>query len=196
MGAGSRRGAGRARDVEQAAGRGQASGEKRCAPGVQVGLAGQLDIERSSRRAAARSSGGASLPTLEAKATCPRSRSTLARCSSSSVPGLGGGQQPEGFVELACLQASLGGQQSPIGAPGRVQRQSDRSLQERRGRAQPTARPGPAGRPFELGGDGFVRSRAQRRRGARPGGRGRPRGRWPRPGPGGPPAARSAGAER
>ena len=107
-------------------------------------------LSGSSRLAAFSSSGGASLPSPEAKATWARSRSARALLELVERPGLRRLQQFQGLAERAGLHAGLRRGQDAFGMPRRIGGQQHRPLQERRGRGQPAAGLRPARRALQL----------------------------------------------
>ena len=161
-------GPGGAGDLQQIVGARQMPGEQRCLVGVQVGLAGQVQVERlqplgrlqqQRRRVAVQPRGERDLP---AQQVSPGALQLIQR------PGLRHGEQVQRLAERAGPQAGLRRGQRAPGPARRIGRQRRRPLPERRGGGQPAAGLGPPGRPFELGGDVLIR----------PG-----RGRGPVPGP-------------
>ena len=184
---------GGAGDLQHMAGAGQMPGEPRCLVGVQVGLAGQVQVERlqppgrlqqQRGRVAVQPRGERDLPAQQVR---PGALQLIQR------PGLRHGQQVQRLAERAGPQAGLRRGQHAPGAARRIGRQRRRPLPERRGGGQPAAGLRPA-RPT-------VRARRPRphpdrprpRPGARPAGPGRPAGRWPRPAPRAPPACPGPG---
>ena len=145
-------------DLEQIAGAGQLPGEQGRHPGGQVGLAGQVQVERlepagrleqQRRRVAAQPRGEHDLP---AQQVHPGALQLIQRS------GFRRGQQLQGRPERAGLQVGLRRGERPLGPAGGIDAQQHRTLQERRGRGQPAAGLGPVRRPLQLGRDLFVRA--------------------------------------
>ena len=143
-------------------------GEQRCLVGVQVGLAGQVQVERlqppgrlqqQRRRVAVQARGERDLPAQQVR---PGALQLIQR------PGLRHREQVQRLAERAGPPAGLRRGQRAPGAARRIGRQRRRPLPERRGGRQPAAGLRPPGRPFELGGHVLIRTR---------------RGRGPVPGP-------------
>jgi hypothetical protein len=117
--------------VQIAAGR-EAAGVQCSGPRVQIGLAGECAVERlelpcrlqeQCRGSAARASGEGDLPAEQAD---------LGTFEVIERAGLRRGRQLQSRVERAGLQIRLRGHERALGPPGRVSRQRDRALEERR----------------------------------------------------------------
>jgi hypothetical protein len=139
-----------ARDVVQAARARQPPGEQRRAPRVEVGLTGELGIER------VEGLGG------------PKEQRRRFAAAALRVPGLGAQQVQAGALKLvqrttlccrdqaarhvnrARPQAGLGGGKRSLSAPRRVVGQGNRPLQKRGRRGQPAALFRPPGGALEL----------------------------------------------
>ena len=135
------------------------SGDGRRAPGCQVGLARELQVERlepprglqQQRRSIAgktRSEGK-----MTAHQVHPGALELIQRA------GLRRGHEPESRLERAGLETRPRRGQRALGSPRRVDRELDGSLQERGRRGDAAASLRTAGRAFELGGDLLIGSR-------------------------------------
>ena len=132
------------------------SGDGRRAPGGQVGLARELEVERlepprglqQQRRSIAGKTRGEG--ELAAHQVHPGALELIQR------PGLRRGHEPERRLERAGLETRLRRGQRALGSSRRVDRELGGALQERGRRGDAAAGLRTAGRAFELGGDLLV----------------------------------------
>ena len=120
------------------------------APGGQVGLAREVQVERLEPPRRLQQQRRRIAPKTRAEGDLSAQQVDQGALELVERPRLGRGDQPERRVELAGLEARLRRGQGALRPPRRVLRQRDRAPQERRRGGEPAARLRPAGRALEL----------------------------------------------
>ena len=151
-----------AADLDQDVPGGDVLRQPRRAPGGQVGLAREVQVERLEPPGGLQQQRGSVAPKTRGEGDVGTQQVDPGALELVERPGLRRGDQPESRVEFAGLQARLRRGQRAIRPPRRVLRQRDGALQERRRGGEPAARLRPAGRALELQGDLLVRPRRGR----------------------------------
>ena len=141
----------------QAAGGGQATGEQRSPPRVEVGLARKLGIEPLKALGSFQEQWRRSRPQARRERDLPPEQLHMRHLQLVWRRGLGQRQKLERALKDASMHARLGsGKRAPHPLLG-IARQSDRAMQERGCRGQAAARLRAAGRLLERQGDRLVR---------------------------------------
>ena len=162
-----------ARDVVKARAAGELPGEERRAPGIEIGLARELHVERVERLRGAQEQARGFAPAALGVRGLSAQQVQAGVLESFELTGLGCGEQPTCHVERPRRQAGLGGGERPVGAPLGIAGQRDRTLQERGRCGQRRRAPEPGPPTAQARARPPRRARPPPQRGARPGDRDR-----------------------
>ena len=132
-------------------------GEECCLPRVDVGLAGQVEIERLEPFSGLQQQRGSVAAQAGGERDPPAQQVRSGGLKLVQRPGLSGGQEVAGLAERARLHVDLRCFQRALGSSPRVRRQRGRTFQERGGGGQAAAGLRPPGGLFQFGGDLLVR---------------------------------------
>ena len=160
----------RPRDLAQAGGVRQLPREQRRAPGVEVGLAREPQVERLERSRGPEQQRRSVAAAVLREGDLGVQQVHAGPPELVQRPGLGGRRAAASAASNApACRLACGRRQHALGAAGRLERQLGRPPQERRRGGQPAASLRPSRRPLELGGHVLVRARRWPAHGARRG---------------------------
>ena len=150
-------GPGGAGDLEHIAGACQMPGERGRAPRGQVGLAGQIQVQRLEPLGRLEQQRGSVAAQARDERDLPAQQVHPARWNSSSGPASAVASSSRALPNAPACMLACAAASDAFGVPRRIGGQQHRSLQERRGRGQPAAGLRPPGRPLQLRRDLLIR---------------------------------------
>ena len=146
-------------DLEHIAGACQMPGKRGCAPRSQIGLTGQIEVQRLEPLGRLEQQRGSVAAEVRHKRDLPAQQVHPRASQSIQWPSLRDRQQFQRLSERAGLHADLCCRQRTSGVTHRIGGQQHRLLQERRGRGQPAAGLCSPGRLLQLRRDLLIRTR-------------------------------------